>query len=75
MGKRSGPDFSVHIRSQSRGRGPVGSMVDLGMGPDDSGAKDVAFLQSAPKSFEKLQFSLTGLDELGVSGQHELVKI
>lgn len=50
-------------------------MVDLGMGPDDSGAKDVAVLQSAPKSFEKLQFSLTGLDELGVSGQHELMKI
>lgn len=38
-------------------------MVGLGMTPGNSGEKDVGTLKSAPKGFEKLQLSLTNLDE------------
>lgn len=75
LGRRSGPEF-LHMYAQPvKWKGTCRSMVDLGMGPDNSGAEDAGVLQSAPKSFEKVHFSLTDLDELGVSGQHELVKI
>lgn len=75
MGTRSGPKFLHTYMQPSRWKEACCSTVNLRMGPGNSGAKDMGVLQSAPKSFEKLHFSLTGLDELGVLGQHELVKM
>lgn len=69
---RSAPKYLDTYAQPVKWKGDCHSMVDSGMGANDPGEKRASILQSAPKSFEKLQFSLTCSDELGVSHQHEL---
>lgn len=66
LGRRSGPKFLSIYTQTVKCKGDGHSVVYLGMSPDNSGEKDAGVLQPAPKSFGKLEFSLTDLGELGV---------